>query len=241
MILKCSLSDLTCCPKSVYDLRSINYTKWISIITFLFLFGWINHVNSQSDDYFRWLRRIQNRHCRHTVLLEADMTFICNHLDDVSTICCWITQRNGLQKWFTRTNNPEIMILFHGFSFCSSCNISKCIPTPKLGVRKCSHSWYDPFPFAVNTSLIYESTANDKRLNIPGLVITTRRYEEDTFGNTRTGNKSCFTFEYYSSMKWSWFRANAPERERQHIRVRPFIVMVMWRIDSCHVVDLMTS
>jgi hypothetical protein len=55
-----------------------------------------------------------------------------------------------------------------------------------------------------------------------------------------TGDESWFTLEYQNSAKWSVRREEAPERARQQIGTKKFILTVICGVCDFHVVDLMT-
>jgi hypothetical protein len=65
--------------------------------------------------------------------------------------------------------------------------------------------------------------------------------EASNFRNIVTGNESWFTLELQQSTKWSTSREDAPQRVRQQIGTRKFMLTVIWGVDGFHVVDLMTS
>jgi hypothetical protein len=67
------------------------------------------------------------------------------------------------------------------------------------------------------------------------------RLEESNFHNTVTGDESWFTLELQQSVKWSTSCEDVPQRVRQQIGTRKFMLTVRWAVDRLHVVDLMTS
>jgi histone-lysine N-methyltransferase SETMAR len=67
------------------------------------------------------------------------------------------------------------------------------------------------------------------------------RMEASNFRNIVTGDESWFTLELQQSAKWSTSREDMPQRVRQQIGTRKFMLTVIWGVDGFHVVDLMTS
>jgi hypothetical protein len=67
------------------------------------------------------------------------------------------------------------------------------------------------------------------------------RMETSNFRNIVTGDESRFTLELHQSAKWSASREDVPQRVRQQIGTRRFMLTVIWGVDGFHVVDLMTS
>jgi hypothetical protein len=67
------------------------------------------------------------------------------------------------------------------------------------------------------------------------------RMEASNFRNIVTGNESWFTFELQQSTKWSTSHEDVPQRVRQQIGAREFMLTVIWGVDGFPVVDLMTS
>jgi hypothetical protein len=56
-----------------------------------------------------------------------------------------------------------------------------------------------------------------------------------------TGDESWLTLEYQHSAKWSVHCEEAPERARQQIGTKKFMLTAIWGVGDFHVVDLMTS
>jgi hypothetical protein len=54
------------------------------------------------------------------------------------------------------------------------------------------------------------------------------------------GDESSFTLEFHHSLKWSASRDDVPQKVKQQIKTKIFLV-VIWGIDGFHVVDLMTE
>jgi hypothetical protein len=67
------------------------------------------------------------------------------------------------------------------------------------------------------------------------------RMEGSNFRNTVTGDESWFTFELQQSAKWRTSREDVPQRVRQQIGTRKFMLTLIWGVEGFHVVDLMTS
>jgi histone-lysine N-methyltransferase SETMAR len=67
------------------------------------------------------------------------------------------------------------------------------------------------------------------------------RMEASNFHNIVTGDESWFNLELQQSAKWSTSREDVPQRVRQHIGTKKFMLTVIWGVDGFHVVDLMTS
>jgi histone-lysine N-methyltransferase SETMAR len=67
------------------------------------------------------------------------------------------------------------------------------------------------------------------------------RMEVSNFHNIVTGNESWRTFELQQSAKWTTSREDVPQRMRQQLGTRKFMLTLIWGVDRFHVVDLMTS
>jgi hypothetical protein len=65
--------------------------------------------------------------------------------------------------------------------------------------------------------------------------------EASNFHNIMRGDESWFTLELQQSAKWSTSREDLPQRVRQQIGTRKFMLTVIWGVEGFHVVDLMTS
>jgi hypothetical protein len=73
------------------------------------------------------------------------------------------------------------------------------------------------------------------------LVPLLERMEASNCYTIVTGDKSWFTFELQHSAKWSTSREDVPQRVRQQIGIRKYMLMVIWGVGGFHVVDLMSS
>jgi histone-lysine N-methyltransferase SETMAR len=67
------------------------------------------------------------------------------------------------------------------------------------------------------------------------------RMDRCNFRKIVTGDESWFNFELKQSAKWSTSREDVPQRIRQQIGMRQFMLRVIWGMDGFHVVDLMIS
>jgi hypothetical protein len=65
--------------------------------------------------------------------------------------------------------------------------------------------------------------------------------EVSNFREIVAGDESCFTLELSQWAKWSTSREDVPQRVRQQLGRRKFMLTVIWGVDGFHVVDLMTS
>jgi hypothetical protein len=67
------------------------------------------------------------------------------------------------------------------------------------------------------------------------------RMEANNVRNIVTGDESWFALELQDSAKGSTSREHGPQKVRQQIGTRKFMLAVMWGVDGFHVVDPMTS
>jgi hypothetical protein len=74
-----------------------------------------------------------------------------------------------------------------------------------------------------------------------GVAATARKKEANKFCTIVKGDESWFTFEYQYSAKWSVYREEVPERARQQIGTKKFMLSVIWGVGGFRVVNLMTS
>jgi hypothetical protein len=65
--------------------------------------------------------------------------------------------------------------------------------------------------------------------------------EANNFHDIVTSDESCFTLELRQSAKWSTSHEDLPQRVRQQIGTREFILTVIWGVDRFRVVNLMIS
>jgi hypothetical protein len=72
-------------------------------------------------------------------------------------------------------------------------------------------------------------------------LLSLERMEASNFRNIVTGDESWFTVELQQSPKWNTSREEVPQRVRQQIGTREFMLMAIWGVDGFHVVDLMIS
>jgi hypothetical protein len=64
--------------------------------------------------------------------------------------------------------------------------------------------------------------------------------EVNKFCNSLTGDESWFMPEYRHAAKWSLSREDVSDRVKQQIGTKKIILTVIWRVDGCYAVDLMT-
>jgi histone-lysine N-methyltransferase SETMAR len=93
----------------------------------------------------------------------------------------------------------------------------------------------------MDTHQLTEQLRAERMKKCHHLLPLLERMEKSNFHHIVTGDESWFTLELQQSAKWSTSGEDVPQRVRQQIRTRKFMLTVIWGVDRFHVVDLMTS
>jgi hypothetical protein len=75
----------------------------------------------------------------------------------------------------------------------------------------------------------------------PELLPILKPHEKNEFQRFVTAGESWFTLEFRHSTKWSVSRDDIPQKVKQQIGTRKFVLTVVWGIDGFYVIELTTK